>query len=252
MELPIIVIVIAGIFGCCIGSFLNVCIYRIPKHEDITVTRSHCMTCGNVLKWYELIPVISFLAQKGRCRNCKTKLSVQYPMIELLNGIFYCVIFCVYGLTMQALLLCFLSSVLIVITVIDWRTYEIPLGCNIVILILGVIRVALDYHNALTYVIGFVCISLFLYLLLVLSKGRAMGGGDVKLMAAAGLFLGWKNVILAFVIGCILGAVIHSIRMRVSKEGHVLAFGPYLAAGIWIAAMFGDRLISLYLSLMGL
>ena len=252
LEILIVVAVIVFIFGCCIGSFLNVCIYRIPKQEDITFTRSHCMECGNVLKWYELIPVASFVAQKGRCRNCKTKLSVQYPVIELLNGIFYCVIFCIYGLTMLALLLCILSSVLIVITVIDWRYYEIPLGCNICILILGIIRVITDYHNALLYVIGFFAVSLFLLILFLASNGRAIGGGDIKLMAAAGLFLGWKNVLLAFAIGCIGGAIIHLIRMRVSDKDHVLAFGPYLSAGILIAALFGDELVSCYLALVGL
>lgn len=98
------------------------------------------------------------------------------------------------------------------------------------------------------HIIGAVSVSGFLLILFFATKGRGIGGGDIKLMAAAGLFLGWKNCILAFALGCILGSVIHLIRMRVSKQDHVLAFGPYLAAGIFIASLWGDRIVNAYLS----
>ena len=97
------------------------------------------------------------------------------------------------------------------------------------------------------YIIGAVCVSCFLMILYFATKGRGIGGGDIKLMAAAGLFLGWKSIILAFVIGCILGSVIHLIRMKVSKQDHVLAFGPYLATGIFIASMWGEDILNAYL-----
>ena len=236
------------IFGLCIGSFLNVCIYRIPKDENITTTRSHCMACGNVIKWYDLVPVFSYIILGGKCRHCKTKLSAQYPVIELLNGLLYCLIFAIKGLTVESALICFLSSALIVIAVIDWRTYEIPFGLNVFIACIGVINAIFDYRNLVSYLIGAVCVSGFLLILYYLTKGRGIGGGDIKLMAAAGLFLGWKNIILALVIGCILGSIIHLIRMKVSKAEHVLAFGPYLAAGIFISSLWGNELISFYLS----
>ena len=102
------------------GSFLNVCIYRIPRKEDIVLERSHCMSCGNVLKWYELIPVISFLIQGGKCRSCKTKLSLQYPIIELANGLIYIWIFAVKGFGLESVLFCACASTLIVISMIDW------------------------------------------------------------------------------------------------------------------------------------
>ena len=240
--------IIILLLGICIGSFLNVCIYRIPKHEDIVKLPSHCMSCGRQLRWYELIPVFSYLLQGGKCRNCKTKLSVQYPIIELLNGLLYLITFITYGLTIETVIYSLFSSVLIVISVIDWRTYEIPIGCNIFILCLGLVRIATDLPHWVTYVIGFFAISTLLYLINLFSKGKAIGGGDVKLMAAAGLVIGWQKIILALVLGSIIGSVIHIIRMKVSGVNHRLAFGPYLSAGILISALFGNQLISLYLS----
>ena len=139
------------LFGITIGSFLNVCIYRIPRKEDIVLERSHCMSCGNVLKWYELIPVISFLIQDGKCRSCKTKLSLQYPLIELANGLIYIWIFAVKGFELESVLFCACASTLIVISMIDFRTYEIPFGCNLVILALGAVRLILDLPHWYSY-----------------------------------------------------------------------------------------------------
>lgn len=140
---------------------------------------------------------------------------------------------------------------LIVLSVIDWRTYEIPLGINIFILVLGILHVFLDHDNWSEYVIGFFCVSLFLEILLLVSGGRAIGGGDVKLMACAGLAIGWQNITLAFFLGCIIGSVIHLIRMKVTNAGNRLAMGPYLAAGIFISMLWGEKMISAYLTLAG-
>lgn len=240
------------LFGILIGSFLNVCIYRIPKHENITTTRSHCMACGNVIRWYDLVPVFSFILLRGRCRFCKAKLSVQYPIVEILNGLLYCLIFYIKGLNVQSVLTMLLASALIVIAVIDWRTFEIPFGLNVFIAVLGIIIIAVkladrDFTGIIDNLIGAVSVSGFLLLLYLATKGRGIGGGDIKLMAAAGLFLGWKNCIVAFVIGCILGSVIHLIRMKISKADHVLAFGPYLAAGILVAGLWGEAIVAAYL-----
>lgn len=239
--------IIIFLFGIVIGSFLNVCIYRIPKQEDIVKTRSHCMSCGYQLAWYDMFPVFSYLALRGRCRKCGAKLSVQYPLIEAANGILYTMIVWMNGVNVESLLYCLLTSALIVLSVIDFRTYEIPLGINLFILALGLIRVATDYHNLLTYLIGFLSVSAVLAVLYYASKGKAIGGGDVKLMAACGLLLGWKLIIMAFLLGCVLGAVIHVIRMKVSGEDHVLAMGPYLSMGVFIAALWGDRMLAWYI-----
>lgn len=245
-TITILMYIIIFMFGIVIGSFLNVCIYRIPQKEDIVRVRSHCMSCGYKLEWYDLVPLFSYLFLQGRCRKCGAKLSVQYPLIEALNGILYVIIVCIHGVNIDSLLYCLLGSALLVLSVIDFRTYEIPFGINLFILALGLIRLALDYHNFLSYLIGSLAVSAVLAILYYATGGRAIGGGDVKLMAVCGLFLGWKLIILAFSLGCILGAVIHVIRMKVSGENHVLAMGPYLSAGVMIAALWGNQMIAWY------
>lgn len=243
--------IIIFIFGIVIGSFLNVCIYRIPLGETIVIAPSHCMSCGARLHWYDMVPVFSWMVLGGKCRNCKAKISVQYPIIEAVNGILYVVVCAVNGLTWVSLVYCLMVSALLTLSVIDWRTYEIPFGINVFLAVLGVIATALDLKNVTGHIIGAVCVSGFLGILYLLSKGRAIGGGDVKLMAACGLILGWQRIILAFLLGCIIGSVIHLIRMKRSGEGHVLAMGPYLSIGIALAALWGDMWISSYLALLG-
>ena len=245
----IILYIMIFLIGISIGSFLNVCIYRIPKKEDIVFERSHCMSCGNVLEWYELIPLFSFLIQGGKCRNCKTKLSVQYPLIELLNGLIYVWIFMAKGFQPESILFCICASVLIVISVIDWRTYEIPFGCNIVIGILGIVRVILDLAHWYDYVIGFFAVSGLFLIIYWITKGRGIGGGDIKLMAAAGLLLGWQNILLSLMIGSIAGSVIHLALMKIQGKDRVLAFGPYLAFGIFISMLYGNDIITWYLGM---
>lgn len=247
----VLLYIIIFLYGIVIGSFLNVCIYRIPKQENIVKIRSHCMNCGYQLKWYDLVPVFSYLCLRGRCRSCKQKISVQYPLIELLNGVLYCIVFAVYGISVEALLYALLASALITLSVIDFRTYEIPAGINLFILTLGLIRIVTDYADWLDYAIGFLLVSGFLYIVYLVTKGRGIGGGDIKLMAVSGLLLGWKQILLAFVLGCIIGSVIHIARMKISGQGHVLAFGPYLSVGILISALAGDRMITWYLSWLG-
>ena len=245
----IILYIMIFLIGISIGSFLNVCIYRIPKKEDIVFERSHCMSCGNVLKWYELIPLFSFLVQGGKCRNCKTKLSVQYPLIELLNGLIYVWIFMAKGFQPESILFCICASVLIVISVIDWRTFEIPFGCNIVIGILGIVRVFLNLAHWYDYVIGFFAVTGLFLIIYWITKGRGIGGGDIKLMAAAGLLLGWQNILLSLMIGSIAGSVIHLALMKIQGKDRVLAFGPYLAFGIFISMLYGNDIITWYLGM---
>ena len=123
--------IIIFIFGIVIGSFLNVCIYRLPLHESIITAPSHCMTCGRKLRWYDLVPVFSWIVLGGKCRNCKSKISVQYPIIEALNGVLYVLVCAVNGLNRSSLLYCLMTSALLTLSLIDWRTYEIPFGINV-------------------------------------------------------------------------------------------------------------------------
>lgn len=252
MTLSILLCVVLFLYGIVIGSFVNVCIYRIPAGEDIVKTRSHCMNCGYQLKWYDLIPLFSYLCLGGKCRKCGQKISVQYPIIEALNGGLYVLIYIVCGWSVETLLYCLLSSALVALSVIDERTGEIPPGINLFILALGLIRVVTDLTDWLDYGIGLICVSLFLYLILLLSKGRAIGGGDVKLMAVCGLLLGWKRIILALALACIIGSIVHLTRMKVAKAGHELHMGPYLSAGVLLAALWGDQMLQWYFGLFGL
>lgn len=231
---------------------MNVCILRIPKGESIITKRSHCNGCGNVLRWYELIPVLSFVLQKGRCRHCKAKILWQYPLVELANGLLWVGVFIFCGITWESVLFALCSSALLVLSIIDSRHYEIPLGCNLFILGLGAVRIALDLAHWKEYVIGFFVVSGFFALLHLLTKGRGIGGGDIKLMAGAGLLLGWKNIILAMVLGCIIGSVCHLLKMKITKADKTLAFGPYLSIGIYMGMIWGNSLINWYLGLLGL
>ena len=156
------------------------------------------------------------------------------------------VVFHHFGVSIESLLYCLLFSALLALSVIDFRTYEIPVGFNYFILTLGLVRLVTDLQNWSTYVIGFLAVSAFLYLICCINE-NAMGGGDVKLMATCGLLIGWKLIVFGFLMGCILGSVIHIARMRIAKEGHMLAMGPYLSMGVVVAVLYGERLIAWYL-----
>lgn len=235
--------------GITIGSFLNVCILRIPQKEDIVFKPSHCMKCGKTLKWYEMVPILSFLVQRGKCRACGETISIQYPLTELGNGLVYCFIFAVNGWNMESILFCLSASVLIVTGVIDLRTYEIPLGCNIVLGVLGIFHMILDRTVWYDYVIGFFAVSSLFALVYFLTKGKGIGGGDMKLMAAAGLLVGWQKILLALMAGSIAASVIHLTLMKLKGKDRVLAFGPYLAFGIFLSMLYGEQIIAGYLSL---
>lgn len=250
--LELIPYIIIFIFGITIGSFLNVCIYRIPLGESIVTAPSHCMTCGWKMKWYDMVPVFSWLVLGGKCRNCKSKISVQYPIIEGVNGILYVMICAVNGLEWSSVIYCFMASALLVLSIIDWRTYEIPFGINVFLFVLGIAMTIFDRGNLAEHLIGMICVSGLLGILYLLTGGRAIGGGDIKLMFACGLILGWKLILLAFFLGCIIGSVVHIIRMSVKKAGRMLAMGPYLSSGILLAALWGNAWINWYLSLLRL
>lgn len=247
-----LILTILTVFGLCVGSFLNVLIYRIPKGEEFVKTPSHCMTCGHNLSWYENIPVVSWLLQGGKCRACGVKLSAQYPVVEALNGAMWLLTGLLYrGDWLTVGLYCVLFSMLLVLSVIDWRTFTIPNGINLVIFLLGVVRLITDLDHWVSYVIGLVSVSLVFLLMHLATHGNGLGMGDVKLVAGAGLLLGWSSMLLAVVIGSLSGAIIHSVRMRRGAD-RKLAFGPYLAAGIWIAALGGQQIVDAYFGLFGL
>ncbi len=241
--------IIIFLFGIAVGSFLNVCILRLPKGESVVTEPSHCVRCGRRLRPLELIPLFSYLFLRGRCASCKGRISPQYPLVEAANGLLWLILFLRFGARPLFALSCLLCSALLVLSVVDARTREIPPGTTASILVLGVLRLLFDLPNWQLYSIGFFAVSLPLYGILMISGGRGIGGGDVKLMAVCGLFLGWKLTLLAFFAGCVFGSVIHLSRMAAKKAGRVLALGPYLSAGVFFALLWGDALLNWYFSL---
>ena len=253
MQQELYIYLIVFLYGIIIGSFLNVLIYRIPKKEDVIIKSSSCTKCGHRLQWYDLIPLFSYICLKGRCRYCNEKISRQYPIIEALNAIVYVLIYTTFGIGIYTVIVCLFSSILIAISIIDFRTYIIPDSLNVTIFLLALISLIFT-NDLMDNIIGFFIISGIMLILLIIFRHlrnvNVFGGGDIKLMAVAGLFLGAKLIVLAFFIGCILGSVIHSLRMKFSKEGSFLAFGPYLCAGIFISVLFGRGIIDWYISLL--
>ncbi len=258
MKVNTIYYAVIFIYGIVIGSFLNVCIYRIPEGFSIVTERSRCRSCNSQIKWYDLIPILSYILLLGRCRKCKSKISIQYPIIEALNGLLYVLVFYICGFNSFWEILissgyCLVVSALLVLSVIDLRTNTIPIGINIFIAVMGLFVVLVKFFTygrgmniLIDHAVGLLSVSLFLYIIYLITNGNGIGGGDIKLMGAAGLMLGGSKIILAFLIACVLAAIIHPIRMKISKLSKVLAFGPYLSAGIVISMLFGRQLIDWY------
>ena len=180
------------------------------------------------------------------CFLCKA------PVLSVLCGGVYLLVFLNKGLDVETVIGCLLGSVLLALSLIDLCSYEIPVRCNIFIGFLGVVRVIFNWDMLLESVVGMVVISGLLLVLYMISKGKAIGGGDIKLMAAAGFLLGVKGIVFAFIVGCIGVTFIHPLRMKLKGENSQLAFGPYLSAGIMAAYLWGDKLIHLYLTWCGL
>ena len=252
---PLFLYVLVPILGLCVGSFILEMADRIPRNEDFIKTRSHCEACGHVLSVPDLIPVFSFLFLGGKCRYCGTKLSFWYPLAEILHAALWFPVFLVFGFTPEAMLFALFSSALLGLSLIDGKTGIIPPGFPIFIGLLGILRILLQvflYRNTgffLQALLGAVSVSVPLIIVYIISKATAIGGGDIKLMAAAGLLLGWKLTILSFALACILGAAIHLVRMRFFGAGRVLRMGPYLAAGLYLSMLWGEQLLGWYFSL---
>ncbi len=206
------------------------------------------MGCGYQLRWYDLVPLLSYIQLLGKCRQCKTKISIQYPLIELLNGAAYLGIYLYMGLSWWTLASCLMFSILLVIFFIDLRHMIIPNGLVISIMIIGVFWTIYS-GEYLSHVSGFFAVSLLLLLLAVVTKG-GMGMGDVKLMAASGLLLGWQNILLALMIGAVAGSIIGIglIGFKVIQRKQPIPFGPFLTIGIMSAMIFGDAIIAWYLT----
>jgi leader peptidase (prepilin peptidase)/N-methyltransferase len=242
--IAIVTIFIAGLFA---GTIVNYLANGFVEEKKLSF-RAKCKNCGNIFRWHDIIPILSFLLLKGRCRSCGAKVNIRFPLVEFASGVLYCIVYMANGRNLLSILYCLMTSAFLVISIVDFSILEIPFLCNAFVFFLGLIASAYDYKNLLSHFIGAICVSIALYIIYMITNGGLIGGGDVKLMAAAGLLLGWKNVVLAFFLACIIGSVIHLIRMRFFGAGRVLAMGPYLCMGLWICSLWGESLIQWYMN----
>lgn len=263
------------LFGLVIGSFLNVCIVRLPISGSLMRPSSNCPRCKTPIQWYDNIPLLSFVLLQGRCRACRQPISWRYPVVELLNGLLYVWALHLFGVTGEALLAMILCSSLLVITFIDLDHQIIPDVITLPGMVLG-LAVAPFFMNALaaplpfgiapdagSYVTGLAnsIIGLLLgggplwligWLWEKLRKVEAMGGGDVKLMGMLGSFLGWQGALLTIMLGAMAGTVIGVALILLKKheaQQHI-PFGPFLAVGALVALFFGEDIRAWYFGML--
>lgn len=242
------------IFGVLTGSFLNVCIYRLPRGESIVFPPSHCPSCGHRLAAWDLVPVLSYLWLRGRCRYCRQRISLQYPLVELGTAGVFVLIYRVYGLSPGLAGRLLLASALLVVALTDARHYRIP---NKVVAFLAAAGLALNlWTHELPWWQVFAGAAVgggILGALAVLSRG-GMGEGDVKLAAATGLYLGPGRQALAIFLAAALGAVVGGVLIVAGRKTRrdPIPFAPFLAVGTMVAYLWGDTLWLFYLSWAGL
>ncbi len=250
---PLVAGVFVFLFGLCIGSFLNVCICRLPAKESIVFPASKCPRCGHCLAWWENIPLLSYLLLKGKCSGCKEHISFQYPLVELLTGVVAYFLWRKFGLTLEFLVYFLFSCSLIVVTFIDLAHKIIPdvislpgiligLGCSFLIKDL----------SWLDSLVGILLGGGILYLVTwgyYLLTGRiGMGGGDIKLLAMIGAFLGWQAIPFVIFISALTGSVIGIVFILLKGAGrhYQIPFGPFLAFGAEMQLFFGKEILTIY------
>ncbi len=241
--------VAAAVAGLCVGSFLNVCILRLPKEQSLLTPPSTCSQCGQRIAWYDNIPLVSWAMLRGKCRRCGNAISAQYPLIEALVGALWLAAYLYYGVSVQALAGALFCTILLGIGITDARHYLIPdeftwggLGLGLALSLVGgwqgflqaVIGAAVGF--GLLYAVGEAGRRLF--------KEEAMGGGDIKMMAMVGSFVGWKGVLLTIFAGALLGTLIF-VPLSLRKK-RLVPFGVFLAVGAAVAFVWGDAIIEWY------
>jgi leader peptidase (prepilin peptidase) / N-methyltransferase len=256
--------IFAFLFGAVVGSFLNVCICRMPKDESIVSPPSHCPNCNYQIRWYDNIPLLSYLFLKGRCRGCGTRISPQYPLVELLNGLLALALFLKFFRNVPEdlfrapgfffLILFVFCSALVVVTFIDLEHQIIPDAITLPGIVIGF---AISFftpigwlHSLIGIVAGGGSLLLVAYLYELIAKKDGMGGGDVKLLAMMGAFFGWKAILFIVFASSLLGSVIGIAVMLAQKKDSTLAipFGPFLASAAVLYIFYGHQMITWYLN----
>lgn len=252
--LNLIVYMVIFIYGAVIGSFLNVIIYRIPVGISIFKGRSICPSCNIKIRDDDLVPILSYIRLRGKCRNCNHKISTRYPLIELFTGFIAILTFYNEGFNVQSIIIFIIASILIVIALIDVDTMTIPNK-----LLISLIPVAIIYFllqngiNFIAILTGFFSISLPMYILNIFIED-SFGGGDIKLVAICGAMIGWENALVSAVIAIFIAGAYSSYLLisKKTKLGTRISFGPYLCLGTYISLLYGNKIINGYISLLNI
>ena len=250
--------VAAIIFIFCLlaGSFLNVCIYRLPRNESLVFPASHCPLCGSAIRPWHNIPVVSYLLLRGRCRSCAAPISARYPLVELTTALLGLALYLRFGLTFPFFVLALLCGALVVVTFIDLEHQIIPDEISLTGIVIGFacsfFIPRLGWLNSLLGILaggGSLYLVAWAYHLFTGKEG--MGGGDIKLLAMLGAFFGWKAIPLIIFISSLTGSVIGITLMLTKKQDGKLAipFGPFLVIGTLVHIFFGRQLVDWYLNL---
>ena len=244
--------IIIALLGAAIGSFLNVCIRRIPAGESLVFPASHCPKCNHSIRFYDNIPIISFLLLRGRCRNCRESISLQYPLVELLTAIMALLLFWKFGLTLKFLFSFLFACVLIIITFIDLEHQIIPdvltlLGIPVFFLAAVFAMGVSPLEAVLGVLIGGGILYAIAFGYELITKREGMGGGDIKLLAMLGAFFGWKSLFFILLVSSFLGAIvgISVILIKGKDMRYAVPFGPFLSLAALACIFWGDEFIRL-------
>ena len=243
----------AFLLGLCIGSFLNVCIYRIPASKSIVSPGSSCLACGHPIRFYDNLPVLSYLILRGRCRYCHTSFSFRYPFVELLSGLFALGVFLRWGVHPESFIYYGFIAALLVITFIDIDHYIIPDVVSLPGIPIGMIAsFFLTEPSFLDSLLGVLLGGGILFSVAwvykFFARREGMGGGDIKLLAMIGAFVGWKGVLATLFIGSVVGTLAGGALMLYTRSNLKLKipFGPFLSIGAMVYIFFGTQLIYWY------
>jgi len=248
--------IIIFVIGAVIGSFLNVCIYRVPRNLSIISPASRCPSCNMPIKPYDNIPFLSYILLGGKCRVCKAGIAFRYPLVELLNAVLFVFVVWRFGFAWHTVIYGILCSALVVITFIDLDFQIIPDAITLPGILIGIVAGSLLMPDPFirtsllgfkASVIGLLAGGGLFYAIAVLSRG-GMGGGDIKMMAMVGALMGWKSVLLTIFLGSLTGAVFGIFLMISKGKGRKtkIPFGPFLALGTVITLFYGQEIFSWY------
>jgi leader peptidase (prepilin peptidase)/N-methyltransferase len=242
-----------AILGLAVGSFLNVCIHRLPRGGSIVSPGSQCPHCGYVLKWYDNIPVLSYAILRGRCRGCKAPISIRYPIIEVITMMVFVAHYLVFGADILLVPRLLFATALIVLFAIDLEHHLLPNVITLPGIVVGLAFSTMLPPGIFDAVVGVVAGGGVLWLVgeayYRYSGQEGMGGGDVKMLAMIGAFLGWKLMVLTLVLSSILGSVIGILVIAFRRGGmkYALPYGTFLSLAALVASLFGGRILEWYL-----